>query len=61
MSRVFAKGPGDRGSIPGGIIPKTQKMVLDAALFNTQYYKVGTKGKMKQSWECSSALRYTSV
>ena len=39
MSRVFANGPGDRGSIPGRVIPKTQKMVLDAALLSTQHYK----------------------
>ena len=25
MSRVFANGQGDRGSIPGQVIPKTQK------------------------------------
>ena len=25
MNRVFANGPGDRGSIPGRVIPKTQK------------------------------------
>ena len=25
MSRVFANGPGDRGSITGQVIPKTQK------------------------------------
>ena len=25
MSRVFACGPGDRGPIPGRVIPKTQK------------------------------------
>ena len=24
-SRVFANGPGDRGSIPGHVIPNTQK------------------------------------
>ena len=35
MSRVFANGPGDRGSIPDRVIPKTQKMVLDAVLHNT--------------------------
>ena len=28
MSRVFANGPGDRGSIPGWVIPKTQKWYL---------------------------------
>ena len=33
MSRVFPNGPGDWGSIPGRLIQKTQKMVLDAALF----------------------------
>ena len=35
MSGVFANGPGDRGSIPGRVIPKTKKMVLGAALLNT--------------------------
>ena len=43
MSRVFANGPGDRGSILGQVIPKIQKMVLDAALRNTQNYKVRVK------------------
>ena len=33
--RVFADGPGDLGSIPGQVIPKTQKMVLDATLLNS--------------------------
>ena len=61
MSRVFANGPGDRGSIPGRVIQKTQKMVLDAALLNTQHYKVRIKSKMVQSWEWSSVLTYTSV
>ena len=32
-------GPGDLRSIPGRVIPKAQKMVLDASLLNTQYYK----------------------
>ena len=65
MSRVFASGPGDLGSIPGRVIPKTQKMVLDAAL---QYkvrikgkYKVRIKGKVEQSRERNSALPYTLV
>ena len=44
MSTVFTNGLGDLGSIPGWIIPKTQKMVLDAALLNTQH-KVRIKGK----------------
>ena len=36
MNRVFANGLGDQGSIFGRVIPKTQKMVPDAALLNTQ-------------------------
>ena len=63
MSKVFTNGPGERdqGSIPGRVIPKTQKMVLDAALLNSQYYKVRIKSKVEQSKEWSSALSYTSV
>ena len=55
MSRVFANGPGDQGSIPGRVIPKTQKIELDAALLNTQHYKVRIKGKIEQSrgWSCA--------
>ena len=47
--RVFVNGPGDLGSVPGRVIPKTQKMVLDASLLNTQHYKVRIKGKVEQS------------
>ena len=48
---MFANGPGDLGSISGRVIPKTQKMVLDASLLNTQHYKVRIKGKVEQSRE----------
>ena len=48
---MFANGPGDLGSVPGRVIPKTQKMVLDASLLNTQHYKVRIKGKVEQSRE----------
>ena len=61
MVRVFANGPGDRGSIPGRVIPKTPKMVLDAALLSTQHYTVRIKGKVAKSRERSSTLSYTSV
>ena len=61
MVRVFAISPGDLGSIQGRVIPKTQKMVLDASLINTQNYKVRIKGKVEQSREWSSALSYTLV
>ena len=56
MRKVFANGPGDRDSIPGRVIPKTQKMVLDAALLNTRHYKVRFKDKVEQSREWSSTL-----
>ena len=49
--RVFANGPEDLGSIPGRVITKTQKMVLDASLLNTQHYKVQIKGKVEPSRE----------
>ena len=48
MSRVFAHGPGDRGSIPGRVIPKTLKMILDVSLLNTQHYKVWIKYKVER-------------
>ena len=49
MIWVFANRLGDRGSIPTRVKPKTQKMVLDATLLNTQHYKVRIKGKVEQS------------
>ena len=59
MVRVFANDPGDLGSIPDRVIPKTRKMVLDASLLNTQQYMVGIKGKVEHSTEKSSTLSYT--
>ena len=58
VDRVFANGP---GSIPGRVIPKTFKMVLDTSLLNSQQYKVRIKGKVEQSREKSNAPPYTSV
>ena len=46
MSSVFTNGLGDQGSIPGRVIPKTQKIVLDAALLSTQHNKV------RINWRC---------
>ena len=43
-------------SIPDWVIPKTQTVVLDASLLNTQHYKIHIKGKVEQSKESSSAL-----
>ena len=61
MVRMFANGSGDLGSIPGRVIPKTKKIVLDTTLLNIQHYKVRIKGKLVQSRERSSALPYTLV
>ena len=61
VCRVFANGPGDLGSMPGGVIPKTLKIVLDTSLLNTQQYKVRIKGKVEQSRKRNRALPYTSV
>ena len=54
--RVFANGPRDLGSILGRVIPKTQKMVLDAFLLNPQHYKAWSKGKVDQYRERSVVL-----
>ena len=61
MSRVFANGPENWGLILDRFILKTQKMVLNAALLNTQHYKVMIKGKVQQSREKSSSFPYASV
>ena len=60
-SSVIVNGPGDLGSIPGRVVPKTLKMVLDTSLLNTQQYKVRIEGKVEQSRERISALPYTSM
>ena len=36
VGRVFANDPGDLGSIPGRVMPKTIKIVLDTTYLNTQ-------------------------
>ena len=38
---------------------RLKKIVLDAALLNTQHYKVRIKGKVEQFREWSSTLPYT--
>ncbi len=61
VGKVLANGPEDVGSIPGRVIPKSFKMVLDTSLLNTQQYKVCIMDKVEQSRERSSTLSYTSV
>ena len=49
MRRVFANGPEDWCSIPGQVIPKTQKIIHNAPLFHTQHYKIRIKVKVEKS------------
>ena len=57
MGRVLANGPEDRGSIPGHVITKTQKMVFDAAW----HYKLQMKGKVEKFRERRSTPQYLGV
>ena len=59
MGTMFADGSGDKVLIQGQVISKTQKMVLDAVLLNTQHDNVWIKGKVARFRELSSALPYT--
>ena len=61
VGRVFANGPGYLGSIPGRVILKALKVVLDNSLLNTQLYKVRIKGKVEQPRERCCALPDTAV
>ena len=58
---MFANVSGDLGSIPGRVIPKTLKMILDSSSLNTQQYKVCIEGKVEQSRERSSAPQHLGV
>ena len=51
----MVNSPRDRGSILGRVIPKTQYIVLNDDLFNSQHYKVQIKGKVVQLREWISA------
>ena len=52
MGRMFANDPGDWDSIPDRVMPKTFKMVLDAALLNTQHYigQIELNGVLMLKW-----------
>ena len=60
MGRVFTNGAGDQGSLPGRVIPKTQKMLLDTSLLTTQHYKVHIKGKWSNPGKGVAPSPYTS-
>ena len=61
VGKVFANGPRDLGSIPGCIISKTLKMVLDTSLLDTRQYKVCIEGKVEQSRERNSTLSVVAI
>ena len=61
VGRVFANGLDDRIPIPDQVIPKAQKIFLDASLLSTQHYEVRIKGKQEEIRERSCALPYSSV
>ena len=61
MGRVFTNALGDLGSILRPVKQRTLKLILDISLLNTQQYKVRIKGKVKQSWEKSSARPYIYI
>ena len=61
MCSVFANGPVNWGSIPGIVITKDSKMVLDDTLLNTQHYKVWIKGEVEQYRKWSIVFPWTSV
>ena len=45
--RVFANGPGDMGSTPGRVIPKTLKMVLMPPCLTLSIIRYGSRVKWK--------------
>ena len=61
MSKVFANDPGDLGSFPGLVIPKTLKWYLIPPCLTLTIIKVRIMGKVEQSREGRSTLPYTSL
>ena len=61
MRRLFVNGPGYQGSIPGRVLLKTPKVILDTTLYSSRYYMVRINGKVEPSREWGSALPYPRV
>ena len=53
MFKKFTNGPENRSSIPGPVIRKTQKIVFDASLHDTQYHKIRTRVEWSNSGRSS--------
>ena len=61
MVLELANGLRDRGSITGLVIPKTQKMLSDDSLLNTQHYEVRTKSKRSNPEKGIALSRHLGV
>ena len=46
MVRLFINGPGDLGSIPGLVIPKTQKWFLKTPCLTLSNIRLGSRVKL---------------
>ena len=58
---LSTNGPGDRGSIPGRVIPKTQEMVLDIiTLLNIRYVSRVMRSNQRKEITPSSAPQCSS-
>ena len=61
VGRVFPTGLRDRGSLLGWIILTTQKVVLYAALLNTEHYKAWIKGNWSNPRKKNTTLLHFGV
>ena len=51
MVWVFTNGLKDQDSVPGQVILKLKKMVLDTSMLNSQHYKVWIKSEWSNPWK----------
>ena len=61
MSRLLGNSPGDQGSIPGRVIPKTQNMVRDAAILTLSTIRWGSRVKWSNPGMEERPLLYLGV
>ena len=60
IARMFAIGPGDRGSITGRVLKKPQKLKLDDSMLNTQHYKL-SGAKQGKEYSLSRHFRVIAI
>ena len=61
VGRVFADDPGDRGSLPGRVIPKTQKWYLTPPCLTLSIIRYGSRLKSSNSGKESYLFLHLSV